>query len=124
MLLALTAGIKNNKASSPNSRTIVKALPTMNFQNSINFSLKPFASEWKTQSLFVMYATNTARIIAIAFATLRSIEGTNFLSKAKAPQFIIVVSNPKIPYKITSLVQNFLINPLIFSINIIPFMLQ
>jgi len=43
--LALTTGIKNRSASRPNSKTIVKALPAINFQNSLNFSLNPFASE-------------------------------------------------------------------------------
>ena len=42
--------------------------------------------------------------------------GLRIVKIANVPQFIIVVSTPKTAYNITSLVQNFCINPFIFSV--------
>ena len=84
-----------NKRKPPTySTTIVKARPKMNLQNSIIFSLKVLAPEWKTKSLFVKYANNTARQIAIAFAVFSFILKT-YVKREKAPIFTIVVNTPK-----------------------------
>ena len=54
LLIILGIGRYLNIKEPPNdSINIVRSLPKINLQNSINFSLKPCASEWKTKSLFV-----------------------------------------------------------------------
>ena len=97
----------------------MKALPSINLKNSSIFSLKLSAFELNTKSLFVKYANNTAKIIAIALDIFSSNLKHDVII-AKAPILTTVVKTPKNIYKTTSTVKNFFNKLLNFSGNIFP----
>ena len=68
LLIIAGIGSLNNIIHPKNSINIVNALPAINLQNSLKFSVKPLAWVWKTHFLLVKYANKIDNGIAIRLA--------------------------------------------------------
>ena len=97
----------------------MNALPSINLKNSSIFSLKLSAFELNTKSLFVKYANNTAKIIAIALDIFSSNLKHDVII-AKEPILTTVVKTPKNIYKTTSTLKNFFNKIVNYTRNNIP----
>lgn len=82
-----------NKKTPIISTIIVNALPKLNFQNSVSFSLIVIACELNTNLRFVKYANNTQTIIPIVLAMFPS-TWKNAFSTYEVAIFTMVVKTP------------------------------